>query len=83
MNILKSNLDVKPYLPKNRSSRSQIFFKTGIAKNFVILTGKLFYSGKLDSIFHKIKKFSHKYKKRLQHRCFPVNIAKFLKTAFL
>ena len=39
----------------------------------------------LKSLFNEaagLKAFNF-IKKRLQHRCFPVNIAKFLKTAFL
>ena len=51
---------------KNRSSRSQMFFKTGVLFNKV--------AGLQDCKF---------IKKRYQHRCFPVNIAKFLRTAFL
>ena len=43
----------------NRGSRSQMFFKIDVLKNFAIFTGR-----------------------RFQHSCFPVNIAKFLKTAF-
>ena len=53
------------------SSRSQMFFKTGIFKNFVIFTRKhLCWNPFL-------------IKLRLQHRCFPGNIAKFLRTPFL
>ena len=38
----------------------------------------------LESRFNKVAdlKACHFIKKRLQHRCFPVNIAKILKTAF-
>ena len=38
----------------------------------------------LESLFKKVADLeAHKsIKRRLQHRCFPVNIAKFLKTAF-
>ena len=50
----------------------QRLFKIGVLQNFAISTGKhLCWSLFLNFI-----------KKRLQHRRFPVNIAKFLRTAF-
>ena len=45
-----------------RSSRSQMFFRIGVLKNFAIFTG---------------------CNDRLQQGSFPVNNAKFLRTAFL
>ena len=51
-----------------RSSRSQIFFKINLFKNFVIFTNLKDYN---------------LIKKRLEHRYFPVNTEKFLRTAFL
>ena len=51
-----------------RSSCSYVLFKEGILKNFTIFTEK-----------HLCRSFF--FKKRLLHRCFPVNIAKFLRTA--
>ena len=66
MNSKKNNL---------RSSRSQVFFKIGTLKNFAILTGKhLCWS----VFFNKVAVFATLLKKRLQHRCFPVNIPNFL-----
>ena len=64
-------------LSMSRSSRSLMFFKIGVLKNFAIFTGKdlhrsLFFNKVAPSLF----------KKRLQHRFFPVNTAKFLRTAF-
>ena len=53
----------------DRNSRSQKLVKIGILKNFTIFTGKYLYW----SLF-LIKRDSHK--------CFPVNFAKLLKTAF-
>ena len=43
------------------------------------------YHRKLESLFNKVAGLmaSRFIKKSLKHRCFPVNIAKFLKTAFL
>ena len=55
----------------DRFSRSQMFFKIGLLKNFITFTGK-----QLCWSFNLIKK-------RLQYRCFPVNIVKYLRTAFL
>ena len=53
-----------------RSSRSQMFFKVDVFKNFAIFTGKhLCWS----LFLIKLQAF----------RCFPVNIAKFLRVAFL
>ena len=59
-----------------RSGRLQVFFKIVILKNFAILKGKhLCWSVILTLHFFNF------IKKRLQHVCFPVNIAKFLRTA--
>ena len=56
-----------------RSSRSQMFFKIGVLKNFWSL-----FLIKLGPW-----RLAFLLKKRFQHRCFPVNTAKFLRTAFL
>ena len=58
----RRNLSMNPY----RSSRSQVFFKIGVIKNFPIFTGKVLC-----------------WSLSLIKMCFPVNIAKFLRTAFL
>ena len=55
-----------------RSSCSQVFFKVGILKNFTIFTEK--------HLCRSLKAYNFN-KKRLLHRCFPVNIAKVLRTA--
>ena len=67
----------------SRSSRSQIFFKLGVLKNLEIFTGK--YLCWNLSLFNEIAglKAYNFIKKRLQHRCFPVNIAKFVRTYFI
>ena len=63
-----------------RSSRSQMFFKIGVLKNFSMFAKK-----HLCSSLFLIKlgpwRPAFLLKKRFQHRCFPVNIAKFLRTA--
>ena len=63
-----------------RSSRSEMFFKVGILKNFAIFTGEHL----CWSLFNKVAGLNacNFLKKRLQCKCFPVNIAKFFKTSF-
>ena len=58
---------------KHSNSRSQKFYKINALKNLAIFTGK-----------HLCWRFFliNFIKKRHQHRCFPVNIAKCLSTAF-
>ena len=65
---MKGDMDPPDWTDTKRS-RSQIFFKIGVLKNFAILTEK-----------HLCWRLF--LKKGLQHRCFPVNIAKFLRIAF-
>ena len=54
-----------------------MFFKIDVLKNLEIFTGKHLY---LINNIAGLKVFN---KKRLQYRFFPVNNAKFLRTAFL
>ena len=64
-----------------QSSHWQLFFKISALKNFAIFTRKhLFWS----LFFNKVAdlKVCNFIKKRLQHRRFPVNIARFSRTAF-
>ena len=64
----------------SRSSRSQMSFKIGVLKIFAIFTGKYL----CWSLFLiKLLNLLNFIKRRLQRRCFPVNIAKFLRTLFL
>ena len=53
------------------SSRSQMFLKIGVLKN-------------LESLFNKVAghQACNFTKKRLLHRCFPMNIVKFLRVPF-
>ena len=63
---------------KSRSSRLKMFFKIGVLKSFTIFTGKhLCWS----LFLIKLQAFML-HKSRLHHRCFPVNIAKLLRTGF-
>ena len=56
----------------NRSSLSQMLFKISVLKNFANFIGK-----------HQCLKACNVITKILQHRCFPVKFAKFLRTPFL
>ena len=59
----------------NRSSLSQMFFKIGVLKSFIRKHCR--------SIFLiKLQAWRSVIKKRLQHRCFPVKFAIFLRTPF-
>ena len=60
-----------------RSSRSQMFFKIDFLRNFAIFTEK-----HLRVSLFLIKQTCNFIKKRFQYKCFPVNIAKFLRTTF-
>ena len=60
-----------------RSSRSQMFLKIGVLKNFSNFCQSLF--------FNKVAgpRPATLLKKRPRHRCFTVNFAKFVRTSFL
>ena len=66
----------------HRSSRQRCSFRKTVLKHFAIFTGKhlLF-----ESLFKKVAdlKPCNFIKKKLQHRCFSVNIAEFLRTPIL
>ena len=69
------------HVGKRSNSRSQMFSKTGVLKNFAIFTGKnLCWS--LFLIKFQDWRPTFLFKKRLEGRCFSVNIAKFLRAAF-
>ena len=74
-----SNFDkLKPY----RSSSLEVFCKKGVLRNFTKFTGKRLCQS---LIFNKVAGLrpANLVKKRIQHRCSPVNFAKFLRTPFL
>ena len=56
-----------------RSSHSEVFYKKAVLRNFTEFTGKHL----SQSLFINACNFA---KKRLWHRCFSVNFAKFLRT---
>ena len=64
-----------------RNSRSEVFCKKGVLRNFAKSTGKHLCQS---LFFNKVAGLrpATLLKKRLWHRCFPVNFAKFLGTPF-
>ena len=70
----------KNYLYKDRSSPSQILFKISFLNNFASYIRKHL----CWSLFNKFGGLQacNFVKRRLQHRCFPVKFAKFLRTPF-
>ena len=63
------------------SSRPEVFCKKGVLRNFTKFTGKHVYQS---LFFNKVAGLRPAtfLKKRLWHRCFPVNFVKFLRTPF-
>ena len=66
----------------HRSSHQRCSVRKGILRNFAKFTGKHLCQS---LFFNKVAGLSPAtlLKKRLWHRCFPVNFAKFLRTPFL
>ena len=61
--------------------RLEVFCKTGVHRNFAKFTGKRLC---LSLLFNKTADWpTTLLKKRLWHRCFPVNFSKFLRRGFL
>ena len=67
---------------RNRSSRPEVFHKKGVLRNFAKCTGKQLCQS---LFFNKVADLrpATVLKKRLWHRRFPVNFAKFLRAPFL
>ena len=65
-----------------RSSRTEVFCKKIVLRNFAKFTGKHLCQG---LFFNKVAGLTPTtlFKKRLWRRCFPVNFAKFLRTPFI
>ena len=65
-----------------RSSRSEVFCKKGVLRNFAKFAGKHLCQS---LFFNKVAGLrpATLFKKRLWRRCFPANFAKFLRTPFL
>ena len=71
-----------PFFSKDRSSHRRCFVRKGVFRNFAIFKGKHLYRS---LFFNKVAgpRPATLLKKRLWHRCFPMNFAKFLRTPFL
>ena len=83
INEQNRNISVSEYFSiEDRSSHQRCSMKKGDLKNFAKFTGKQlcqrFFFNKVAGL-----RSATLLKKRLWHRCFPVNFAKFLRTAFL
>ena len=65
-----------------RSSCPEVFCKKGVLRNFAKFTGKHLCQSLFFNKFAGLRSTTL-LKKRLSHRCFPVNFAKFLRTPFL
>ena len=65
-----------------RSSRPDVFCKKGVLRNFTKFTGKHLCQS---LFFNKVAGLRPEtlLKKRLLHRCFPLNFGKFLRTPYL
>ena len=65
----------------DRSSDPRCSVKKGVLKNFKNFTGKLLCQS---LVFNKVAglRLATLFKKRLWHRCFPVNFVKFFRTFF-
>ena len=71
--------EVNFFLIEFRSSRPEMFCRKGVLKNFAKFTGNHLCRS---LFFNKDLRPATLLKKRLWHRCFLVNIAKFLRTNF-
>ena len=69
------------YLNCEKISRPEVFYKISVLSNFAKFTGKRL---RQNLFFNKDagQRPSTLLKKRLWHRCFPVNFAKFLRTPY-
>ena len=63
----------------NQKQLFAMFFKRGVLKNFCKFHRR---TSVLESLFNKCLVTCNFIKKKLQHRCFPMKFAKFLRTAF-
>ena len=77
-----TSTETTPLLRRFRSSHRRCSVKKGVLTNFAKFTGKDLCQS---LFFNKIagRRPATFLKKRLWHRCFPVNFAKFLRTSFL
>ena len=76
---LSRNKVLKHHFVKSVSTHTQMFFKIGVSQKFRNMKTPV-----LKSLFKKVAglKVCNLMRKILQHRSYPVNIAKFLRTTF-
>ena len=76
-----TNNMINVYFNPSRSSRPEVFCKNGVLRNFTKLTGKHL---RQSLFFNKVVGLrpATLLKRRLWHRCFPVNFVKFRRTPF-
>ena len=80
--MYSDNSDQSSKIDDTRSSRPELFCKKSVFRNFAKFTGKHLCPS---LFFNKVAGLrpATLLKKRLWHRCFPVNFVKFLRTPFL
>ena len=80
--FLKLNILHGSFEPMGWSSRPEVFCRKGVLRNFAKFTGKHLCQS---FFFNKVSGLrpATLLKKRIWHRCFPANFAKFLKTPIL
>ena len=79
LQLISSFNEVNFFLIEFRSSRPEMFCRKGVLKNFAKFTGNHLCQS---LFFNKDLRPATLLKKRLWHRCFLVNIAKFLRAPF-
>ena len=82
INVTKQLQDIflkNGVLEFSRSSRPVVFCKKGVLENFAKFTGKHLYQSLFFNKVADLRPVTF-LKKRLRHRCFPVNFANFLRT---
>ena len=79
--FMLGNLKCSKAVRRSRSSRREVFCKKGLLRNLAKFTGKHLCQS---PFFTKVTglKTATLLKKRLWHRCFPVNSVKFVRTPF-
>ena len=79
--ITEVNIQIYFAVSTSRNSCPEVFCKKGVLRNIAKLTGKHLYQS---LFFNKVAGLSAAtlLKKRLWHKCFPVNFAQFLETSF-
>ena len=80
-NIVMLHFGYEKCFKTSRSSRQEVFCEKGVLRIFAKFTGKYLWH----NLFYNkvaILRLATLLKKRLWHKCFPVNFAKFLRTLF-